>query len=99
MAEREFLERCRRLREEDQVERAVGPVRKLHLDWDHANLSDRLEGHAVDSSSGIFLHPSWKIADAKALGIRCRIEVETAVYTRHVAGVKRGNGLQHEHGI
>jgi transposase len=64
------------LGEEDDLERAVGPVGKGELDGRHAETADSVKGGAVDVGGGSFAHPAREVADAQTADGSSGVEVE-----------------------
>ena len=97
--EHDLLEcRCA-FREQNHIERLVGPVRQRDRGRDHAEFSGRLQCGAVDIGGRVFLHPCRHIADLQTLDRCARFKVELARHTADIALVGSGDGLQDQHGI
>src|SRR5438094_3125867 len=73
--QRQLLERCCRLGEEDHVERVVGPVGERDRRRDHAELPCRLERRTVDVRRRRFLHPGLDVPNAQPFYWQGCIEV------------------------
>src|SRR5205085_2303547 len=65
--QRQFLERCCRLGEEDQVERVVGPVGERDRRRHHTELPRSLERRTIDVRRRCFFHPIIDVADAQRM--------------------------------
>jgi len=91
------------LGEEDELERVVGPVGEGDFDGDHAELTDGVEGGAVNVGGGGFVHPLGEVAYAEGFASIADggggVEVEVGGDARGVAGVGAGDGVKDEKGV
>ena len=83
----QLLERGRRFREQDRVERAVRPVGERDLDRHQAEPACRLQRGAVHVGGGGLGHPLREVADLEPGDAGGGVEVEPAGHAGHVAGI------------